>query len=299
MPRWPVSIGTSISMEQQLTPARILRNIFRAAKWRIILTFALLNLENLLRLCQPFVLGWAIDDLLKSSYSGLMAFMAQHVAHLLIGLWRQMYDTRVFTSLYTDLATSTVVSQRSQNVEVSRVAARSSLSREFVEFFERYVPMVVRSLYACIGALVMMMVYDLMLVPVCLLLLVPVFLLNQRYARKTLSASRQLHDDLEREVEVIEASQSEQVRSHFDQVARSRIRLSDLEAANFGITEIFVLGLLIVSLIRICRLPGIEPGDLFAVFRYLMMFIMGLDSVPSLMQQLSRLKDIGRRLAVP
>ncbi len=286
-------------MEQPLTPAGILRNIFRAAKWRIMLTFGLMNLENLLRLSQPFALGWAIDDLLNSSYVGLLTFMAQHLAHLLIGLWRQMYDTRVFTSLYTDLATSTVVSQRSQSVEVSRVAARSSLSREFVEFFERCVPMVVRSLYACLGALVMLLFYDVMLVPACLLLLVPVFVLNRRYAHKTLAVSRQLHDELEREVQVIEAGEPEHVRSHYDQVARSRIRLSDLEAANFGMTEVFVLGLLIVALIRICRLPGIEPGDLFAVFRYLMMFMMGLDNVPTLMQQLSRLKDIGRRLALP
>lgn len=275
----------------------LLRTLFRAARWRILLTYALFNAENVLRLAQPLALGWAINDLVRSSYTGLMVFVAQHMSHLVIGQFRQMYDTRVFTSIYTSLATRLVTEQRGRDVEISRVAARSLLSREFVEFFERHLPMVVRSLYSCLGALALLGLYDRMLIPFCLLLIVPVSVLNWRYSRKTLIASGHLHDEFEREVDVISSGAPERVRSHYDRVAECRIRLSDLEAVNFGLTEFFVLGLIIASLIRLCRIPDIAPGDMFAVFRYLMMFITGLDSVPALVHQISRLRDIGRRLA--
>lgn len=273
-----------------------LGSLFASAKWRLMLTYALFNLENLLRLAQPFVLGWAINDLLAGTYLGLLVFVAQHLGHLAIGTWRQMYDTRVFTGLYTDLATRLVSEQRGQGIDVSRVAARSSLSRELVEFFERHVPLVVRSLYSIVGAMVMVAWYDAMLVPLCGLLVVPVCLLNLRFSRQTHRLSRQLHDELEHEVNAIDTGSAAAARGHFGRVAGWRVRLSDAEAINFGLTELFVLGLLAAVLIRFCSAATASPGDIFAVFRYVLMFIMGLDSVPQVVQHVSRLRDIRQRL---
>jgi ABC-type multidrug transport system fused ATPase/permease subunit len=284
-------------MDQLSSPLNLLRNLFRAARWKILLTYALFNLENLLRLSQPYALGWAINDLIQSKYTGLTVLVTQHVSHLLVALFRQMYDTRVFSGLYTSLAAQLVTEQTERGIEISRVAARSSLSREFVEFFERHVPMVVRSVYSCVGAMFLLGLYDGLLIPACLLLVFPVSALNCRYGKKTLALSGSLHDELENEMDVISSGEPERVRLHYDRVARWRVRLSDLEAVNFGLTEFFVLGLIIAALVRLCQLPDIEPGDMFAVFRYLMMFIAGLDSVPTLVLQVSRLRDIGRRLA--
>ena len=117
-----------------------LRAIFAANRSKLLLTYFLFNLENLLRLSQPFVLGLAINDLLHESSFGLLLFVGQHLTHLLVSSARQMYDTRVFTGIYTNLATKLVVDQRGREIGLSRVAARSSLSREFVEFFENHVP---------------------------------------------------------------------------------------------------------------------------------------------------------------
>lgn len=122
-------------------------------------------LENLLRLAQPYVLGWAIDDLLRGSYLGLLALVIQHLSHLVIGICRQVYDIRAFTSIYTDLATRLVLGHRRGGVAVSCVAARSALSREFVSFFERDVPVVVFAVYSVVGSLVMLGLYDGLLVP--------------------------------------------------------------------------------------------------------------------------------------
>jgi hypothetical protein len=59
--------------------------------------------------------------------------------------------------------------------------------------------------------------------------------------------------------------------------------------------ELFVMGVLLGTLLRVGS-SATAPGDIFAVFRYVMMFLMGLDRIPRLVEQLSRLRDIGRRL---
>lgn len=275
-----------------------LRSLFFANKRRMLLTYGLFNLENLLRLAQPLVLGLAIDGLLRGSYVGLFIFIGQHLAHLAIGTLRQMYDTRAFNAIYTELATGLVTDQRGRRVEVSRVSARSALSRGYIEFFERHVPMLIRAGYSIVGALLLLGWYDLVLVPFCLALIVPAVLLNAAYGRKTLALSKRLHDQFELEVDVIQRGNAEEVRRHYEDVGTARVKISDAEALNFSLMEFFILGLMVAALIHFCGNGGAQAGDIFAVFRYVMMFIMGLDSVPKLVQQISRLRDIGFRMRV-
>ncbi len=273
-----------------------LRDVFRLHRWRILLTYGLFTLENVLRLAQPYALGLAINDLLRSSSFGLTILVGQHLGYLLVGSVRRVYDTRAFTTIYTRLATRLVLDQRDRAVDVSCVAARSALSRAFVDFFERDVPTVMRAVYSVAGALVMLCLYDWLLLPLCLGLLVPAFFLNWAYGRQTLRLNARLHDELEREVAVIHAGRGAEVRDHYDRVAHWRIKLSDWEALNCGLMELFILGTMAGALLLFCRVPGTGAGDIFAVFRYLLMFIMALDSVPLLVQQVSRLRDIGRRM---
>ncbi len=225
--------------------ALTLRGVFRLNKWPILATYALFSLENFLRLAQPLAVGWAINDLLASSYRGLMWFLAQHLAHLAIGTVRQMYDTRAFTAIYTELATQLVADQRANGIAVSRVSARSAMSRNYVEFFEQYVPMVIRALYSVVGALIMLAIYDGMLVVYCLGLILPAIWLNTYYSRKTFALNGQLHDEFEREVHVIERGDAKSIREHYHAVAGWRVRLSDAEAINFSLMEFFILARII------------------------------------------------------
>jgi ABC-type multidrug transport system fused ATPase/permease subunit len=270
--------------------------IFRDNKGRMFVTYALFNLENILRLAQPFVLGIAIDGLLKGSYVGLACFVAQHLAHLAVSSLRQMYDTRSFTTIYTDLATKLVVDQRARQVEVSRIVARSAMSRSYVEFFETHVPTLIRAAYSIVGALVMLGWYDWSLIPLCVGLVIPASLLNAAYRNRTLGYSKRLHDELEREVDVIRRGSGDDLRAHYNNTAEWRIRLSDAEAINFSVMELFVLVVMVGALVHYCSGANPNPGDIFAVFRYVLMFIMGLDSVPKLVAQMSRLSDIGSRM---
>lgn len=138
----PVSVGG-------LTPlAKLLGNNWR----RVALTCAIFNIENLVNLAQPFVLGRAINGLLKGEYAALLLLVGQHLSHLLISTTRRMYDTRAFTAVYTETATSLVSRQRDARLDVSTVAARSALSRELVEFFEHDLKGVFAFVYGLIGA---------------------------------------------------------------------------------------------------------------------------------------------------
>ena len=107
------------SIETLSAPTWRMWAIFSVYRWRILPTYALFSLENLLRLAQPLVLGWAIDDLLRSSLWGLAIFFAQHGSYVALGVARRINDTRCFTRIQADLAARLVLDQRGCQVEVS------------------------------------------------------------------------------------------------------------------------------------------------------------------------------------
>src|SRR5262249_51622024 len=149
-----------------------------------------------------------------------------------------------------------VLEQRAAGVPVSRVAARSALSRELVDFLERDVAVVVFGLYSLAGSLFWLASRDGLLALACLALGAPAAVRNVAFARKTLRLTGRLNDQLENEVEAIADGRPAEVRGHYAALGRWRVRLSDCEAYNFGAMELFVLALLGAALARSCSLPG-------------------------------------------
>src|SRR6202047_2838039 len=111
--------------------------IFGKYRGRIVVTYVVKLAETLFELCYPSLTGLAVNGLLKHDFTGLVLLLGVWFAHTATGVFRQSYDTRVFSSIYSDLATRTVSDQETKGVSTSQIVARSSLSREFVNFFER------------------------------------------------------------------------------------------------------------------------------------------------------------------
>jgi hypothetical protein len=277
-------------------PVRSLWGIFAAYRWRILATYGLFSLENLLRLAQPLVLGWAIHDLLQSSMLGLALFLGQHVLYLVVASARRLNDTRCFTRIHADLATGLVLDQRGRDVDVSRVAARSSLSREIVDFFEREMVLAIYCLYSVVGALAMLAWADWGLVPYCVALILPAYLLSLWVGRQSLLLNGRLNDQVEREVEVIQRAEPREVRGHFDLIRRCRIALSDRDAFSYGVLETLIFVAMAAAIIRTCAHPGVDAGTIFSVLGYMLIYVSGIANVPLLVQQFNRLRDIGGRL---
>jgi ABC-type multidrug transport system fused ATPase/permease subunit len=273
-----------------------LRTLFDVYRSRLLLTYALFNVENLVALGTPWALGCAIDGLLRSWAPGLLIFAVQQLLFLALGAARRTYDARVFARIYSDLATRLVLDQRDRNVEISRVAARSALSREVVSFFERDVPCALQASYATVGGLMMLAFHDGMLLPLGMVLMIPVFVLSRFYGRKTYLLNGHLNDELEREVDVITTGSPRSIRGHYDRVGGCNIRLANWEAVNFGLLDLCTLALLTAALVRTCLAGHADPGRILMVFGYVQMFVSGLLSLPMLVRQASRLRDICRRL---
>ena len=84
---------------------QLLATIFGEYRGRILVTYIVTLAENLFELFYPSLTGLAVNGLLKHDFVGLELLLGIWLLHTATGVFRQSYDTRVFSAIYTDLAT--------------------------------------------------------------------------------------------------------------------------------------------------------------------------------------------------
>lgn len=277
----------------EVTPAAA----FRAERWRIAVTYAATLVENVFWLLYPFTVGLAIDGLLAGR--GLVAVLPLvgiWLAHVALGAARQVYDTWVFARVHGAIATGTIVRQRRAGMTTTEIAARSVMSRELADFFERDVPAGITAFVCLVGGIAMLFWYDVVVGAVVSLLLLPVCAVYLWMGRRAHRLNRTLNDESEREVDLITRGRPTSLASHFRRRAKIRVRLSNAEATSWSLVELFSIAAVVVVLLRMTSLPGVQAGDLYAQLAYVWTVLECLDEAPLQVQRLARLLDIRRRL---
>jgi hypothetical protein len=190
----------------------------------------------------------------------------------------------------------TVLRQRQAGIEPTAVAARSTMSREFVTFFEKDMPVVINAVVGIVGSAAILFWYDLVVGAAVTLLFVPVAIINRGYMRRSLALNKGLNNQLEHEVRIIDAAERQGVADHFAEVRAWRIKLSDADAFNWTAIEAMSMLVFVLVLLRVAYLPNPEAGTICAMFFYVWRLMEKLDLSPQIVQQLMRLKDIRQRI---
>jgi hypothetical protein len=271
--------------------------VLRLERWRIALTYGVTLLEKLFYLLYPWTIGLAIDGLLAGEgLPALVPLVAIWGLHIAIGAARQVYDTAVFARIHAEIATATIARQRLAGIDTTEIAARSAMSRELVDFFEREVPTLITSALGLVGGIAMMFWYDWQVGLVVTVWMVPVTVVYKLMGRGAHRLNRDLNDETEREVDLIHRSRFGPLASHFRRRGWLRVRLSNTEAHSWAAVEMFSVAAVILVILRMTALPGIRAGELYAMLAYVWRVLECLDQAPGLVQRFARLLDIRRRL---
>ena len=267
----------------------------RPYRSQLAVTYGAAVVENTFELLYPFAIGLAVNGLLDDSWGGVVVFVVLSLTHTGLGVARQWYDTRLFNRLYASLATDLVKDQRAEGIETTSVVARTILADEYVDFLRSGVNTAIVAAFAVVGSLVMLFFYDPLLGLVAAAVAIPVVVINRRLMHRSAGIFRALNDQSEREVSLIDAGSVKDVRRHFMVIAGHWNRLSDAEGISWGVVDVIALGLAVFALVRATG-SSAEVGTIFAIIAYVWAYIGGFGQVPSVLQRMSNLADIRRRL---
>lgn len=276
---------------------KILRSLMHLHRRQLLLTYFLFSLEMLGTLLRPFFLGMAINDLLKHNYRGLIILSAIHIIWAIVGTVRHMYDTRTYSAIYVSLV-STFLKNRNSKSDISKLSAHSTLGREFVDFLEFDLVYVIEAFYNIIGSLILLFFYDASVVVICLAVLIPVVFLSKLYGRRMQFLTTEKNDELEKQVDIISFADNKSLHTHYNNLRKWQIKISDQEAFNFGFMELIVIIILAASILLTYQQSHEEilAGNVVGIFFYVTNFAKGLETIPYIIQRLITLTDITERI---
>ena len=291
----PILLEESKKLGQQ-SASQTLKAIARAYPGKLSGTLSLVALENALLLAYPLFAGFAVDSIIRGDVGSAVWYAAVVLGFWVVGAARRALDTRTFTRIYADLAVPVILNQRLQRHSTSRAAARVVLARDFVDFFEKHVPTIATALVSIVGAAAMLLVIEPWVGLACLLALLLCVTFMPGFARRNQRLHERLNNRLEKEIGLVEKVGAHTLRRHYHLLSRLRIGLSDREAIAFLSIGLLAALLFVVAITQLALAPQIKAGHIYAVMTYLWTFVSCLDEAPSMIDQLARLKDIGKRV---
>lgn len=275
---------------------KMLKHIGQTHRRKLITTFSLVGLDNLLLLVYPVFGGWAINAVMEGKVWQAMLYGVVVLLMWLVGAARRAADTRTFTQIYTEIAVPVVLEQRKREVPHSAITARVALSREFVSFFEEHLPIAATSLVSIFGACMMLLILEFWVGVLAVAILALFLWLLPRFAAISENLYFHLNNRFERDNHLIRDGNEHQLYRHYGWFTKLRVLISNREALGYlsiGMAMSVLFGFAFIHM----TLKGYgSAGHIYSVSTYLWMFAMSLDDVPRLVEQYSNLKDIGQRV---
>lgn len=261
---------------------------------RLTLTMSLVVLEAAGWILFPLFIGRAIDSVLAGSTRGLHELAALGIGTMLIAIFRRLVDSRAYSRIYVGLGEEIVGGDADS--DTSTRTARLGMLREIVEFFENSLPALVNSVLGLAGTVLILWLLNIPVFLGCVVVAVATMTLYAVTGRLTTRYNEGYNDQYERQVDAVGSGDPVQLGRHLRAMMRWNIRLSDLEAANFGVNWVFMTGLLVFAVAAAAE-QTLEYGAVFAIVMYVFQFVESMLGIPLYYQQWLRLREISGRFA--
>ena len=261
---------------------------------RFVLTLTLVVLEAAGWVLFPLVIGRAIDSVLADSTRGLYEFAILGIVTMGIAILRRVVDSRAYARIYVTLGEE--MADAAADSSTSTRTARLGMLREIVEFFENSLPELINSVIGLAGTVLILAALNVPVFLGCLAVAVATVVLYALTGGLTIRYNQGLNDEHERQVDAVDSGDPARLAKHLRAMMRWNIRLSDLEAANFGINWVFMIALLVFA-VSAATTETTEYGAVFAIVMYVFQFVESMLMLPFFYQQWLRLREISGRLA--
>lgn len=269
----------------------LLKNYFR----KIVLTWLLVVIENILLALIPLLIGFAIDGLLEGDNSDLLNLAGVFLLLILFSVVRRIYDTRAYSSIR--LALGIEVDNNHQEEAVSIRNARLDMSRELVDFLEEDLPELFTAVIQLFAAVIILATIHPPLAYSAIVLMFMMALVYVCFHQYFYKLNGALNNQVEQQVSVLSQKIIGLLKDHLSKLRRLEIRLSDADAVLYGLLFLLITAFVVFNLSTTALIAGITAGTIFAVVSYSWEFAESAIALPMTMQKLTRLREISERLS--
>ena len=263
-------------------------------RWRILVTWLLVVIENLLLALIPLFIGRAIDALLQGQSGALLEIGVVMGLLVLIASGRRAYDTRAYGTMRVRFGAE--LAQRSQAQPVSKINARLDMSRELVDFLEMHVPELLTALMQVVVSIAILWTFDIQLGYSAVALVSGLLLVYAMFHGRFYRLNGSLNAQAEQQVAILDERKPANLLAHLRKLRGWEVRLSDTEAFLYGMIFIGMFAFILINLTLAAGIDAVTAGVIFAILSYSWQLVESGIALPVTMQHWSRLSEIRERL---
>jgi ABC-type multidrug transport system fused ATPase/permease subunit len=279
-------------------------DIIRRHRRSFILAISLVVIEKLAWIVEPTLFGRLLDALIEAIGSGhktkyslpLALWIGAFLINSGVGAVRRSADERIYLNMFTGIAVEVAESSRGKGLDAARSAARVELSREYVTFLKRRVPDFVEQFFDLGGTMIALAFFDLRISLTCLIVAVPLLIMNRVYNKNVLHLQKELHDKRENVFEIFAKRDIKEIRAYYESMAAPQKKIANWGAVNFGVLRLCLMGIFLLVLYIAVDLDNLSTGQTYSVVAYLWTFVTSTEYLPDLMESTSSLKEIQERV---
>jgi ABC-type multidrug transport system fused ATPase/permease subunit len=213
-----------------------------------------------------------------------------------VGAYRRSVDTKIYLRIYTRIATSISRVSILKKTSISRTTARVELSQQFISFLEYRLPEIIQNTISIGGAVIALYFFDWIISLTCLLIVLPMYIINRFYMKKVSILQKEYHDTYEEIYDVFSKRDPVHVRNYYQNLAKPQTKISNWGAFNFGFMRLTLLIIFLIVLYVAIELDNFTAGELYSIVAYLWTFVSATEYMPELLENWTSMKDIARRL---
>ncbi len=270
----------------------------------IIIAVSLVIIENIAWIVEPTLFGKVIDAVIDKANAEpgvtlvlpLILWISAFLINSGVGVIRRSLDPKIYLNIFTRLASDVSGDALKKNLSVSKTTARADLSYQYISFFQYRVPEFIEHFIAIGGAVIAMYLFDWRIALTCMFIILPLVLISRLYNVKVLGLQKEYHDTYEDMYDVFSKKDPEYVREYYSKLAFPQRKIANWGSFNFGFMRLFLLAIFLVVLYIAIDLDDFSAGELYSIVAYLWTFVTASEYLPELMESMTALMDISKRL---
>ena len=271
------------------------RGLVRRSGLQVLGTWLMVVVEVGLIALIPLFLGRAIDKLLDDAHhAALLELGVLFFVLIVVAVLRRIYDTRIYGTMRVKLGVE--LAERSRGKPLSQTNARVTMSREIVDFLEDHTPRLITNVIGVLLSVLILFSFDLWLGVFSIAAVVTMLVTYLLFHRYFYRLNTTLNGALEGQVDALKTRQTQAIATLLARVRGSEVRLSDANAALYGLVFIGMFGLILANLWIASNLPAITVGAIFAILSYSWEVVESSTELPDTLQQWTRLTEIQGRI---
>jgi ABC-type multidrug transport system fused ATPase/permease subunit len=279
-------------------------DIIRKYRRPFLFAVSLVVIEKLAWIVEPTLFGRLLDSLIAAfgakgavSYVlPLLLWVGAFAVNSGVGAARRSIDEKIYLNMFTNIAVEVTESSQQKGLDVARTASRVELSRDYVTFLKRRVPDFIEQFFDLGGTAIALALFDLRISLTCLLIVVPLLLINRFSSQKMLGLQKEIHDLRESVFEIFARKDIRHVRAYYESMMKPQRRIANWSALNFGLIRICLLGIFLLVLYIAIDIDQFSTGQTYSVVAYLWTFVTSTEYLPDLMESYSSLREIQDRV---